>query len=195
MVSGFADKRPTPKPRDRNKRHLPRSNPIQCSGPTLPIVANPFAPGHFSRTIEKILSPARRLCSGDLNRSDLFFISALLLLINVAPIRGQATESSILGTVTDPSGATVANSNITVASVETGNARKAVTNDANEYVVTNLPLGHYTVSAETRFQTGSSAASGNHRQGARMCRFCSAGTTSPFRSAASSSPVRTLTMN
>lgn len=78
----------------------------------------------------------------------LFFIPALLLLINVAPIRGQATEGSILGTVTDPSGATVANGNITVASVETGNARKAVTNDAGEYVVTNLPLGHYTVSAQ-----------------------------------------------
>jgi hypothetical protein len=77
----------------------------------------------------------------------LLLLTSALLLINLTPLWGQAAEGSILGTVTDPSGATVGKSNITVTSVETGTIRKAMTNESGEYVVTNLPLGHYTVSA------------------------------------------------
>jgi hypothetical protein len=60
----------------------------------------------------------------------------------------QATEGSILGTVTDDSGATVTGAEVSVTSVETNYVRKTITNSAGEYVVSNLPLGSYTVSAE-----------------------------------------------
>ena len=81
-------------------------------------------------------------------RIQTFLITALLMAMGLTQLWGQATEGSILGTVTDPSGATVIHSNITVTSVETSIVRKAATNESGEYVVTNLPLGSYTVAAE-----------------------------------------------
>lgn len=60
----------------------------------------------------------------------------LALLSSAA--HGQAT-ASIVGTVTEPSGAAVANAKVTIASVETGFARSTVSNSSGSYAVHELP--------------------------------------------------------
>ena len=71
----------------------------------------------------------------------------LTLLSSAA--HGQAT-ASIVGTVTDPSGAAVANAKITITSVETGLARSTVTNSSGSYAAHELPIGHYRIHAEAQ---------------------------------------------
>ena len=60
----------------------------------------------------------------------------------------QSVSGTLLGTVTDVSGAVVADAKITVVNEGTGLTR-TVTSDANgEYVVPSIPTGRYTVTAE-----------------------------------------------
>ena len=56
-----------------------------------------------------------------------------------------AQEPTIVGTVTDPSGAAVPNVTLTITHTETGQARQAVTNGDGQYLAPNLNIGHYTV--------------------------------------------------
>src|SRR5262249_22934304 len=71
------------------------------------------------------------------------------LAAGLAPaLFSQATEGSILGTVTDSSGSVVPGTRIQLTSVETGLVRNTVSNGAGEYVVANLPPGSYKVTAE-----------------------------------------------
>src|SRR5688500_7662998 len=74
----------------------------------------------------------------------LFMASVLAPDLILAP----ATEATILGTVLDASGAAVPGAEVAVTNVATGLPRKTVTNASGEYVITNLPLGTYTVAAE-----------------------------------------------
>ena len=60
---------------------------------------------------------------------------------------GQAT-ASIVGTVTDPSGAAVANAKLTITNIETGLARSTVTNSTGSYAAHELAIGHYRIRAE-----------------------------------------------
>ena len=58
------------------------------------------------------------------------FVPALMLLLVTAPAFAQAVKGSLLGTVTDSSGATVAAAAVEVAEVRTGITRTAVTNQS-----------------------------------------------------------------
>ncbi len=58
------------------------------------------------------------------------------------------TTATIVGTVTDSSGAVVPSVSITVTAKDTGLTRKAATNQSGNYVVTFLPVGQYSVTAE-----------------------------------------------
>jgi hypothetical protein len=60
---------------------------------------------------------------------------------------GQATDSNLVGTVTDASGATVPGAAITVTNKDTGVKNTAVTNADGEYRLNNLPVGRYDISA------------------------------------------------
>jgi len=60
----------------------------------------------------------------------------------------QATEGSILGVVTDPSGSVLVGAQITVTNTQTNFPRNTVTNSSGEYVVSNLPIGTYKVTSE-----------------------------------------------
>jgi hypothetical protein len=73
----------------------------------------------------------------------------LLMLAFATVLLGQATQGSIYGTITDPSGSAIPNVAVTVKSMEQGTLRAAATNDAGEYVVNNLNIGSYVVSAES----------------------------------------------
>ena len=72
----------------------------------------------------------------------------MCLFSAVVPLSAQTTAGSIVGTVTDPSGAVIAGANITITNVGTNIAVKATTDTAGEYVVTPLEVGRYSVSAE-----------------------------------------------
>lgn len=74
---------------------------------------------------------------------------AIVLSILMQPfIWGQESTGRLLGTVTDPSGAVVPKTNITVHETNTGFERKVVANDTGDYVVPGLPIGQYTVTAD-----------------------------------------------
>ena len=60
----------------------------------------------------------------------------------------NAQQATVVGTVTDPSGASLPNVNITITSTESGVIKKTQTNDAGQYVVPDLNIGHYSVKAE-----------------------------------------------
>jgi hypothetical protein len=71
-----------------------------------------------------------------------------LLLFGGAHAQGVGSSGDIKGTVTDPKGAVLPNAAIAVVGKETGFRRTAVTDDAGQYRVTNLPPATYDVSVE-----------------------------------------------
>ncbi|MGB7848682.1 MAG: carboxypeptidase regulatory-like domain-containing protein [Candidatus Acidiferrum sp.] len=80
-------------------------------------------------------------------------LSMVLLLGTIlvgfsAPVAGQAVNATLLGTVTDSSGAAVANVKMTITETNTGISRTSQTNESGNYVVPDLPPGTYTVTAE-----------------------------------------------
>ena len=64
------------------------------------------------------------------------------------PLRAQALKATILGTVTDSSGAAVPNVRIVIAETNTNVTRSTNTNDTGYYVVANLDPGTYRVEAQ-----------------------------------------------
>jgi anaerobic magnesium-protoporphyrin IX monomethyl ester cyclase len=62
--------------------------------------------------------------------------------------QNQQGRCSLVGNVTDPSGAVVTNATITITNVDTGLARTVKTNELGHYVGGGLTFGHYTVKAE-----------------------------------------------
>jgi Carboxypeptidase regulatory-like domain/TonB-dependent Receptor Plug Domain len=58
------------------------------------------------------------------------------------------TGGTIGGTISDPSGAAVPNVDITITNTDTNNATHIKSNDRGEYLVPDLPIGHYVVRAE-----------------------------------------------
>jgi hypothetical protein len=74
-----------------------------------------------------------------------------ILLGFSAPVMGQAVNATLLGTVTDSSGATVANAKVTITETNTGIGHTSQTNESGNYIFPDLPPGTYRVIAE---QTG-----------------------------------------
>ena len=79
------------------------------------------------------------------------FLMALLTTLNVA---GQQITGSIRGTVSDPSGAIVQAATVTAKQIETGLTRVAITDRQGEFVLVELPIGHYQLETQAKgFQT------------------------------------------
>jgi len=70
----------------------------------------------------------------------MLFVVTLLASLNVA---AQQITGSIRGTVVDPSSAIVQAASVTAKQIETGLTRNAVTDRQGEYVLVELPIGHY----------------------------------------------------
>src|ERR1044071_3500329 len=60
----------------------------------------------------------------------------------------QAVSASIVGVVTDASGAVVASAKVTITETNTGVNRAMVTNESGNYTFSNIPPGMYTVTVE-----------------------------------------------
>lgn len=73
---------------------------------------------------------------------------ALLLLFVPGIASAQTFRGTILGTVTDSSGAAIAGAAVSVKNVDTGLNRTVSTSDDGSYAVPELPIGPYTVTVE-----------------------------------------------
>ena len=71
-------------------------------------------------------------------------------------LAAQTFRGTILGTVTDPSGALVSGAKVTVKNVATGLERSTQTSADGSYSIPELPIGTYTVTiTQPGFQTSS----------------------------------------
>ena len=76
------------------------------------------------------------------------FLALLAAVYFCAAASAQTFRGTILGTVTDSSGASVAAAAVTVKNVNTGLSRTVSTSDDGTYAVPELPIGSYTVTVE-----------------------------------------------
>ncbi|HXS98462.1 MAG TPA: carboxypeptidase regulatory-like domain-containing protein [Candidatus Limnocylindrales bacterium] len=79
-------------------------------------------------------------------RSILVF--SLLMCVTALAGWSQTVTATILGTVTDASGAVVQNAKVSVTETQTGVAHTLQTNESGNYILTNVPPGVYAVSVE-----------------------------------------------
>ena len=78
-------------------------------------------------------------------------ILCALLVLSVLMVSfsyGQAVNGSLLGTITDISGATVPKAKVTLTDENTGISRTTTTNESGNYNFADVPPGTYTVTAE-----------------------------------------------
>jgi len=78
----------------------------------------------------------------------------VLVLLATATLVGQTFRGTILGSVTDPSGAVVAGATVKIHNLATGLERTTTTSADGSYAVPELPIGTYSVTVTlTGFQT------------------------------------------
>jgi hypothetical protein len=75
------------------------------------------------------------------------FLFVLLVALIGFSASTFAQQATIVGTVTDPSGAVVPNVAINITNIDTGLTRTFPTNDAGQYVAPDLQIGHYDIKA------------------------------------------------
>jgi len=73
-------------------------------------------------------------------------LSLLFLAALATPAFAQ--EATIVGTVTDPSGAAVADAKVTLTNSDTGVSKVISTNDAGQFVAVDIHIGHYDIKVE-----------------------------------------------
>ena len=72
-------------------------------------------------------------------------IILVFVLLAAVTLSAQTFRGTILGTVTDPSGAVVAGAKVTVKNLGTGLERTTETSADGSYALPELPIGTYTV--------------------------------------------------
>ena len=81
-----------------------------------------------------------------LSRSTTAVLLTLLCLAGFSyQASAQDTTATILGTVTDPSGASVPNADVTVTNIDTNIATELKTSESGAYTAPNLPPGNYKI--------------------------------------------------
>jgi hypothetical protein len=84
-------------------------------------------------------------------RLELYWVVTLAVLVLFLPaaLFGQGTSrGTLVGTVTDSTGAVVPDVKITITNIDTGIEQSLTTGDVGVYTVPNLSVGNYTVTAE-----------------------------------------------
>ncbi len=74
--------------------------------------------------------------------------AAFLALLYPLGAGAQSVRGTILGTVTDSTGAVIKGATVTARQTATGLVRTEVTNDVGEYSIPQLPVGPYIVTVE-----------------------------------------------
>ena len=80
-----------------------------------------------------------------MRKACLWMLVMLMATFFSLPLRAQKITGTIIGVVTDPSGAVVANAPVTITNQDTALSRSITTNDAGEYSAPDLPFGMYKV--------------------------------------------------
>lgn len=75
---------------------------------------------------------------------------ALLAFVLAAPLAFAQDRGAFVGTVTDPSGATIPGAKVMIIHVQTNTTTESVTNEAGQYRVPNLPIGDYKITFEAK---------------------------------------------
>src|SRR5713101_214502 len=97
--------------------------------------------------------PTSRLTAKEKREMKLRLI-AVFLFLAVATLVAQTFRGTILGTVTDASGALVAGATVKVRNVGTGQERSTTTSADGSYAIPELPIGTYAVTiSQSGFQT------------------------------------------
>src|SRR6476646_2504126 len=73
---------------------------------------------------------------------------ALLLISSIAAVAQGITTGSISGTAYDPQKAVISGAKVTATQTETGATFTSKTSSEGYFLITNLPIGSYTVSIE-----------------------------------------------
>ena len=81
-------------------------------------------------------------------RSSALGLCVLALILFASAAAGQAVSASVLGTVTDTSGAVVTAAKVTVTEVSTQTTRTGQTNESGNFSFNDLPPGNYVVTVE-----------------------------------------------
>jgi hypothetical protein len=82
------------------------------------------------------------------------FLTALVLLLGESAT-AQTFRGTILGIITDSSGASVPGATVTIKNVDTGLVRTVTTSDDGSYAAPELPIGNYSVTVEKNgFKSG-----------------------------------------
>jgi hypothetical protein len=100
-----------------------------------------------SNAQEIVMMVCVRLCKSAFACS-LAVTLAALLVFAAAPATGQTFRGTILGTVTDPTGAAIAGAAVAVKNINTGLSRTVTTSEDGTYSVPELPIGTYSVTVE-----------------------------------------------
>jgi len=77
------------------------------------------------------------------------FLTCLLLAVLPALAQSEAAFATLSGTVTDPSGAAIANAKVTLVNQETGLSRNTATSVAGLYSFSSTPAGVYDLTVES----------------------------------------------
>jgi hypothetical protein len=87
-------------------------------------------------------------------RALLLCAALILTAVGATPASAQTFRGTILGTVTDTSGAAILNAKVSALNVDTGVERTTETNGDGSYLIPELPIGTYKVSiAQSGFQS------------------------------------------
>jgi len=80
-----------------------------------------------------------------------FNLIVFLILSAIFPgihLVAQVSTASVVGTVTDTTGAVIPNAKVTVTNLATGVAYNAVSNSDGDIAISQLPVGHYSITAD-----------------------------------------------
>ena len=74
-------------------------------------------------------------------------LAAVCLMLPLASVRGQSTggRGTLMGIVTDPSGAVIPNATVLANNLDAHTQETAICNAAGEYTLKSVPVGHYTL--------------------------------------------------
>ena len=81
-------------------------------------------------------------------RSNFRLLLTLLVLLTVFTSISLAQEATIVGAVTDSTGAAVPNASIVITNTDTGISRTITSADDGQYVAPDLHIGHYLIRAQ-----------------------------------------------
>src|SRR5438128_649473 len=94
---------------------------------------------HASRFISRLLQTSKL--------GNFKYLLLLVVALVALPSCTFGQNATVVGTVTDPSGGSVAGVTITITSASTGAVKTFTTNESGQYVAPDLAIGHYNIKA------------------------------------------------